>query len=222
MEKVWDKQYMLQTAHNEMGISRLVKNKKYSKLGYNYFVKYSKPYLSFDYNDTMRKIAYILKRFPVKPKFVIFSSISLNFCINQQITSTTYILEIEKDYIDTVFDLLKNSFKNVVLKCPSEKDKIAYWKPNAIYIYPLFSRSPINANGTFSLEKLVVDLLFSHKLSNLYSGNDIKEAIDTLFRKYHVNYMTLFAYAKRRNKEKELYSIINPYMPDVIKEAVRK
>lgn len=200
---------------NKMAISRRVHNHTLGNLGYGFFTENPK-ILKFENDNLMIKINNLMDKFPVPPNRLIFSSISLNFCINQLISTTTYVVEVEKEYLQTIFELLRSNFSNVVLLKPNMNDKINYWAPNSIYIVELFKRSPINKDGTITIEKLVVDLLFDKKIYFLYSGQDIDSAIDILCSKYTINFKTLFAYAARKGKKKQLLDRIRKYIPHEI------
>lgn len=208
-------QDLLNQKINDMAISRRIKKGDLGNIGYGFYVEKPKKLL-FEQDETMLRINLLLDKFPISPSRVIFSSKSLNFCINQIIESTTYIIEVEKEYLQSVFELLKNRFNNLVLLKPGEKDKSNYWKPNTIYVEELFKRSPVNKNGTITIEKLIVDLLFSKEISSLYSGPDIESAIDVLCSKYTINYKTLFAYASRKQKREQLIDKIVKYIPEEI------
>ena len=197
---------------NKMSISRLVHKNILANLGYGFYSE--KPNtLVLDKDELMIKIDRLLCSFPIMPNRVIFSSISLNFCINQLISSTTYVVEVEKEYLQSVFQILKSNLNKVVLLKPAEEDKLNYWEPNAVYVVELFKRSPLNNDGTMTIEKLIVDLLFDNNIYSLYSGQDIDSAIDILCSKYSINYKTLFAYASRKGKKEELMQKIKKCIP---------
>lgn len=205
---------------NPMAVSRRVKKQELGNYGYGLYT--SHPHvLSFDEDAVMGQIHALLKSFPLPPKNVVFCSSSLNFCINQQISSPTYLVEVEKEYIWSVFESLKSIFPHrVVLLKPNQEDKLNYWRPGAIYVAELFKRSPLDPNGMMSIEKLVVDLLCDEDIYSLYSGIDIEYALDTLCSKYVINYRTLFAYASRKGKRDLVLKRIRRYIPAEILEIV--
>ena len=86
---------------NNMAISRLVSKGIVGNLGYGFYV-YNPNSFHLDYDETLIKINNLLNEFPIKPHRMIFSSISLNYCINQLISSTTYVVEVEKEYLEAV------------------------------------------------------------------------------------------------------------------------
>lgn len=199
-----------------MAISRSVKKQKLGNYGYGFYQAHPNV-LTFDEDTVMAQIHTLLKSFPLPPKNVIFCSSSLNFCINQQISSPTYLVEVEKEYLFSVFESLKSIFPNrVVLFRPNQEDKLNYWRPGAIYIIELFKRSPLDPNGRMSIEKLVVDLLCDEDLYSFYSGIDIEYALDTLCSRYVINYRTLFAYASRKGKRDLVLKRIRQYIPSEI------
>lgn len=211
--------YLMSQGKNAMSISRLTKNNQLGNLGYGYYTNKPVP-LILDSDSTMKKIIRILDRFPFPPERAIFSSISLNFCINQTISSTTYIVEVEKEYSQMVFNALKAELSNHVLYKPTKEEKMNYWQPNTIYVVDLYSKSPTIKSGMFTIEKLIVDLLFDEEIYSLYSGLDIEQAVEVLCTHYTLNYKTLFAYASRRGKKDVLFQKIANYLPSEIKEVV--
>lgn len=219
MGKILNKVNLYVEGNNAMSISRLIKKGNLGNLGYGFYTD-SPNILKFQNDDVMLKINSLLDSFPFVPKRMVFSSISLNFCINQLISGTTYIVEIEKEYLQSVFELLKENFDGTVLLKPSKNNKINYWRPNAIFVTELFKRSPVNKDGTITIEKLIADLLFDEEIYSLYSGQDIDSAVDILCSKYLINFKTLFSYAKRRNHKDQLLQRINKYIPKEISEIV--
>ncbi len=206
---------------NPMAVSRSIKSGVLSNAGFGYYSISPKQRLTFDSDETFRIINSILDSFPIAPRRVLFSSASLNFCINQQISSTTYIVEVEKDYVMSSFLLLRERLSaRTVLLSPKRRERENYWTPKAIYVYPLFSRSPNNELGTMEIEKLIVDLLTDERIFSLYSGIDVQMAINTLCARYDINYQTLFAYAQRKGKKEYVYQSIEKYIPKEIKDAI--
>lgn len=204
-----------------MTISRLVNKASIGNLGYGYYVK-DPNYFTLEHDFFEKKINDVLDQIIIKPKRVVFSSKSLNSILNELISFPTYIVEVEKEYIQTVFELLKTKFSNVILLKPSEIEKENYWKPNAIYVYELFKRSPTIQDGSIKIEKLIFDLLFNDNYSSFYSGQDIELMIDKICSTYVINYKTLFSYASRRNKYSELFSKIQSYIPIELLTILKK
>ena len=200
--------------------TRLVKEGELGNLGFGLYTNRPK-FLSLPADETINTINEVLNSYPIPPKRAILSSISLNFCINQLISSTTYVVEVEKEYLQSAFELLKTKLSNVILIKPSKKERINYWTPNAIYLEELFSRSPTTEDGSFATEKLIVDLLFDETIYSLYSGKDIESAIEVICTSYTINYRTLLSYAKRRGKKEQLLNRIRQYFPKEVLEVIK-
>ncbi len=205
--------------HDAMSISRLTKKGRLGNLGYGFYVD-SPTGFKLENDEAMHKINLLLNDFPFVPNRVVFSTISLNFCINQLISGTTYIVEVEREYLHSAFELLKENYEGIVLLKPDRESKINYWRPGAIYLTELFKRSPVNKDGTIAIEKLIVDLLFDKEIYSLYSGEDVDSAIDMLCSKYTINFKTLFSYAARKNRKSQLLARIRRFVPEELLEAI--
>ena len=58
------------------------------------------------------------------------------------------------------------------------------------------------------LEKIIVDLFANKLLNSILSKGDYPEMLERMFEKYKINQVMLFRYARRRNKEKEIFDFI--------------
>ena len=221
MEKMFKKSELVNQGFNAMSLSRRVKKQELGNLGFGFYIANPKN-LKFENDELMQQINRLLDGYPFPPKRVVFSSKSLNFCINQLISASTYLVEVEKEYLQSVFETLKNTVGNVVLFKPSQEEKLNYWKPNAIYVTELYKRSPVNKDGSIAIEKLIFDLLFDEDIYSLYSGSDIEMAIHILCTEYCINYKTLFSYATRKSRKSELLERIENMIPSEILEVLSR
>jgi len=148
----------------------------------------------------------------------------INFCISEsnwineftshQFSNNYIIIEIEKDFLESVFFNLRETFNNVFLK-PNETELDRYISDldNAIILIPLLTRAPIQTSenqkqNVPKLEKLLVDI-FSRTTPYLFLTNsEIKTIFKNAFRKYNINQTTLLAYAERRGKNDEIENFL--------------
>ena len=209
----------LDSDFSKMTLSRKIAKGEFGNAGYGFYVENPRTF-EVEMDETSKKINAELDKFTFPPKRVVFSASSLNFCINQLINSTTYLVEVEKEYLQSVFEMLKKSLSNVILLRPSKQDKMNYWEPDAIYVKELFKRSPVKKDGSIAIEKLIVDLVFDEDLSSLYSGRDVDEALEILLTRYSVNYRKLLAYASRKGLKDRLLERIRWLIPGEILEVV--
>lgn len=119
------------------------------------------------------------------------------------------ILEVEKEALEPVFHYLQDLKTENVFLQPNERELNRYVneKENAIIIKQLVTKSPlriIDKVPTITLEKLIVDIYSDKKIFEAYQGSEFVHIINNIYKKYSFDITTLFNYAKRRTKEKEL------------------
>lgn len=122
------------------------------------------------------------------------------------------MVEIERDGLEAVFDLLRDHYPNVYLN-PSDEllDRYIVYQNDAIVIIPLTSESPtqkIEGVRTTTIEKLVVDLISDVKLYESFQGAELAYIIKEAFRKYPINKDKMLRYARRRRKGNNVESMI--------------
>lgn len=119
------------------------------------------------------------------------------------------ILEVEKEALEPVFHYLQDLKTQNIFLQPNERELERYVneKENAIIIKQLVTKSPIRIVDkvpTITLEKLIVDIYSDKKIFEAYQGSEFVHIINNIYKKYSFDITTLFNYAKRRTKEKEL------------------
>lgn len=152
----------------------------------------------------------------------------LNELIELQATSFLYILEVDKDSMQSVFYSLKDqgTLPNLFLK-PDEKVIETYISElsEAIIVEPMISRAPVMKvdNIIFpTLEKILVDLFCEEKLFFAYQGQQLVTIYETCLDKYSINFSRLFNYAKRRKRDEALKSFLmaNNRLHEKTKEVI--
>ena len=193
---------------------------KISSLGYGYITIPALKRFALQEDEVIRKIRKAFATFLFPPSFVVFSSASLNPFINQLIARPSYVVEVEKTYLQTCFEMLREILKNRVLLSPSDEERARYYEPGIVCLYPLMSKAPVARNGAMRPEKLLVDLIVSSRYQSMYSGSDIKQALSIICNEYAVNYRTLFAYASRKRKTQTVYATLEDATRGQLKEAL--
>jgi predicted transcriptional regulator len=122
------------------------------------------------------------------------------------------VLEAEKEVMESAFNLLTQSSKNVFLE-PQEEIYTRYISnlDESIIIKKLVSESPVeNINGITvpTLEKLLVDMLIDKDLFAAQQG-EIEFIFRMALEKYEINKLQMKRYAKRRNRDNEVTKILN-------------
>lgn len=134
------------------------------------------------------------------------------------------IVEIEKDLQESLIDLLgQQGFFDITSYIGGNRMQLSGIK-NPIYILPLISRAPLRkkiinkiAYPLPSLEKMLVDIYNEESIFYFLQGAEMKRIFENAISKYAINFTTLFAYAKRRNKEEKLKVEIRAALPSLPK-----
>ncbi len=202
------------------GFERARLEGRISSLGYGYIAIPPLKKMALEEDKTTKEIHQVLESFAFPPGHAILSSVALNPYINQLIAHPSYVVEVEKAYLQPCFDVLREKLAHRVLLNPSKAERARYYEPGIVCLYPLMSKCPVSKDGGVRPEKLLVDLLVSDRYRSLYSGHDIHQALYLLCNGYAVNYRTLFAYASRKRKTEAVYSALASVAEGPIKEML--
>jgi len=139
------------------------------------------------------------------------------------------IIEIEKDFIESLYFELKDSITNEVFLNPDEKTINFYIAESTypIIIKKLITRSPIArkvvnkaAFYTPEVEKILVDIFADDKLFYYLQGSELVHIYDNLMSKYTINFTKLFSYAKRREKEQHIKQFLTNHLYHHVKDII--
>jgi hypothetical protein len=118
------------------------------------------------------------------------------------------MVEIERDGLEAVFDLLRDHYPNVYLNPSAELlDRYIAYQNDAIIIIPLTSEAPtqvIDSVRTVTIEKLLVDLICEPKLYETFQGAELNHIFKEAFEKYPINKDKMFRYARRRKRKEKV------------------
>jgi hypothetical protein len=138
-------------------------------------------------------------------------------------------IEVEKDFMESVYYHLYNNFKFDLYLNPDEK-AIDFYIAGSNYpviIKKLITRSPVEKrieNKTKLsiplLEKILVDLYTDEKLFYFYQGAELRHIFENTIKRYNINFTKLFNYAGRREKENEIKSYLVQNMGEAIKDII--
>lgn len=148
----------------------------------------------------------LTKDFPLI-KFCLWSSNWLNEFSRHQAANEIIFVEVEKDLVNSVFNLLMDSnFKNVFIE-PDKFVTETYVSENktSIIVKSLVTKSPTQMVAKVSvpkLEKILVDLFSDDKYLSSYKGFEQKIIFENAFEKYQLNLTKLINYSRRRKKDK--------------------
>ena len=133
----------------------------------------------------------------------------LNEFSRHQAYSNILILNVEKEFVQSIFHLLlDNSFQNLYLE-PSQNiiDNYISENKDSIAIIPLVTKSPIFKIARVPiprLEKILVDAFCDKKLLNAFKGEELKTIFINAFEEYRIDLAKLINYSRRRKKENQI------------------
>ena len=162
-------------------------------------------------------------------KYCIWETDWLNEFTQHQANKRILIIEIEKDFVESLYYFLKDTFKHDLYINPDNK-AIDFYVSESTYpvvIKNLITRSPIGKRtednlklSTPLLEKILVDLFAEEKLFYFYQGSEMAHIYENAINHYTINFTKLFSYAKRREREQEIKSFIVNNMNYLIKDII--
>jgi len=151
------------------------------------------------------------KNFPFSTYCLWSSSFINEFTIHQSIKSF-FLIEVEKDSVESIFHFLKDRRYTVFIE-PSREvfDNYASGENNFIIVKSLISEAPLqnitNLN-TVTLEKMLVDIFCDKIIFSAYQGNEMNTIFSEAYKKYTINENKLLRYANRRGKKEQLQKYI--------------
>jgi len=162
-------------------------------------------------------------------KFCLWDTQWLNEFARHQSGKQIQIIEIEKDFVKSLYYYLKDQFKFDFYLSPDEKiiDFYISESNNPIVIKKLITRSPIGKITEKKvklmvplLEKILVDLYSDEKLFYFYHGAELKYIFENAITNYTLNFTRLYNYAGRREKEAEIKTYLKKNMGHLLKDII--
>ncbi len=162
-------------------------------------------------------------------KYCVWETDWLNEFLQHQTSKRILIIEIEKEFVESLYFLLKDTFENDLYFNPKDKTIDFYITESSypIVIKNLITRSPIESRtvndfkvSTPFLEKILVDLFADERLYYLYNGSELINIYENAITNYTINFTKLFSYAKRRERKNEIKLFLTNTMGHLIKEIL--
>jgi len=137
----------------------------------------------------------------------------LNEFSRHQVYSNILILNIEKEFMQSVFHLLMdNSFRNLYIN-PDQKINDNYISENkeSIIINSLITKSPLFKIFKVPIpriEKILVDTFCDDNLLQPFKGEELITIFSNAFEEYKIDIAKLINYSRRRKKEKQIKAFL--------------
>jgi len=193
-----------------------------------YIISYQPKYKPEISEDILKIAKVISKRFE-DVKYCVWDTDWINEFTQHQSGKKILIIEIEKDFVESLYYELKDSFKLDFYLNPDEKaiDFYISESERPAIIKKLITRSPISKRTekqikfyTPLLEKILVDLYAENKLFYFYQGAELMHIYENILKSYTINYTKLFSYAKRRDQEQDIKQFMANNMYHLVKDII--
>ncbi|MFD2827028.1 MULTISPECIES: DUF6577 family protein [Flavobacteriaceae] len=188
----------------------------------SYKPKY-KPVLS----DSVFKIARKTNERYEDIKYAVWETEWLNEFSQHQTSNEMIVVEVEKEFADSLYYYLNDTMRMDFFLNPDEKEIQFYISESnvPVVIKNLVTRAPIikfeNKKAVVSiatLEKIMVDLFADEDLFHFYQGSEMINIYEKIIDRYSINFTKLFSYAKRRRKEQEIKQFISNHIPNFLED----
>jgi len=207
-----------------------LKNKNIIKsIQRGYYTISYKPIYKPEISGEVLKLAKVIAERFEDVKHCIWDTDWINEFAQHQSGKKLIIIEIEKDFVESLYYELKDSFRFDFYLNPDEK-AIDYYiseSQNPVIIKKLITRSPISKRTekkvkfyTPLLEKILVDLFAEKKLFYFYQGAELMHVYENALKNYTINYTKLFSYAKRREREQDVKQFMTNNMYHLVKDII--
>ncbi len=162
-------------------------------------------------------------------KYCIWETKWLNEFSQHQASKSIILIEIEKDFIESLYYELKDSSRNELYLNPDEK-AIDFYIAESEYpviIKKLITRSPIGRRteesvkfNTPLLEKILVDIFAEEKLFYYLQGSELMHIYENALSNYAINFTKLLSYAKRRERDLDIKKFMTNHMSHLVKDII--
>ena len=205
-----------------------LKNKNIIKsIQRGYYTISYKPKYKPEISEDVIKLTKVISEHFENIKYCIWDTNWINEFAQHQSEKKIIIIEIEKDFIESLYYKLKDSFQFNFYLNPDKKtiDFYISESQNPVIIKKLITRSPISKRTekrvkfhTPLLEKILVDLFTEKNLFYFYQGAELMHIYENALKNYTLNYTKLFSYAKRRERKQDIKQFMTNNMYHLVKD----
>jgi hypothetical protein len=212
-------------------IHNLVKRKIINQVKRDvYTISDKEAYIPFVSDKLVRLSKIVAKEFS-ELDYCLWSTEWLNDFTRHQQGTFFYVLEVEKDFIEEVFNAYSESKQYRVFLDPNEEIMERYVESEiSIVIKPLISRSPKQkiavkdmSKGNIyvpTLEKILIDVYSDTVTFYSIQGGEMDTLFENALQRYQINFTKLISYARRRNKENQIKSYLVNNFGDFVKDIL--
>lgn len=193
-----------------------------------YVISYKPKYKPVLSDSVLKIVRKINERFE-EIQYAIWENQWLNEFTQHQVSNQMIIVEVEKEFTESIYFYLNDELRMDFFLNPDEKEIEFYISESSvpIVIKRLVTRAPIsklrdkkNVIPVATLEKIMVDLFADENLFHFYQGSELINIYEKILERYNINFTKLFSYAKRRKKELEIKQFMNNHIPNILEDII--
>ena len=195
-----------------------------------YSISNSKKYVPA-ISDKLVKLSKIVAKEFDNLDYCLWSTEWFNDFTRHQMGTFFYLLEVERDFVEEVFNAYSESKQYRVYLDPNEDIMERYVESEiSIVIKPLISRSPKQKVSIKpkakdkiqvpTLEKMLVDIFCDPITFYTVQGSEMETLFENALKRYHVNFSRMLNYARRRKKEPQLKAYMSEHFDDLLKDIL--
>lgn len=170
------------------------------------------------HNKIMMRLTILSTEQLKKDVYCIWDTKWLNRYMVHQLFSTYIVLEVNENYIESVFFSLKEEGVENIFYKPGKEifSKYMFNLKDAIVLKSMYTRSPVQSVNQIryaSIEKILVDLCADADYFYFVQGREMNRIYENAFEMHNINLSKLLNYALRRHcKESVLEFIPKEYL----------
>ncbi len=193
-----------------------------------YVISYKPKYKPVLSDNVLKIVRKTNERFE-QIQYAIWENQWLNEFTQHQVSNQMIIVEVEKEFTESLYYYLNDFLKMDFFLNPDEKEIEFYISESSVpvVVKHLVTRAPIsklkdkkNVVPVATLEKIMVDLFADENLFHFYQGSELINIYEKILDRYSINFTKLFSYAKRRKREQEIKQFINNQIPNILEDII--
>lgn len=194
-------------------IQNLTRNGLLERAGVGRYIHSKRKPFKFDNYEIVPKLSkYLEENFPYL-LYSIWDTRTLSRLTVHQPARFMIVLEVERGLEMTLFNFLKESYKDVFIK-PDQREYDLYIadREDPVIIKSGVTQSPLMLNSGVKvprLEKVLVDLFVDDIIFTPFQGAELTTIFKNAFKLYSVNLTTMLRYAGRRGAKKRIMQFLS-------------
>lgn len=168
--------------------------------------------IKFTLSKYQKRIDLQIRRTFPQINFCQWSTSWLHQFMRHQPANFLNIIEVEREVCESVFNVVQEKKAKIYFMPNSEMlNHTVFNSFEPSVVVPLVSESPLDKTSEWNIpriEKIIIDLIAKKDIFLFYQGQELKNIIFEIDKKYMLNDNMMVRYAKRRNKLSQLQTYL--------------